>query len=138
MLSPDPDHPILIVPTRRRVRALHANHLIADSDEALVVREAGQPAWHYFPVDDVEMAFLGRTGHLAQCPYKGDAETYTLTMEGEILEDVARVFVDPTPMAESLRGRVGFDPRRVEVYEIDEADIAQADAEHPPTRLTAI
>ena len=138
MLTPGPDHPISITPTRRRVRARYANHVIADTDEALVLNEADFPAWHYFPVEDVEMAFLGRTGHVAHCPYKGDAATYTLTMEGDVLEDVAKIYEEPLPAAEALRGRIAFDPRRIEVYEIDEADIAKADATHPPTRLSAV
>lgn len=138
MLTPGPEHSLSITPTRRRVRARYANHIIADSEEALALREDGAPVWHYFPVEDVDMAYLGRTGHVAHCPYKGDATTYTLTMEGDILEDVAKVYEDPYPAAESLRGRVAFDPRRVEVYEIEEAEIERADSEHPPTRLTAI
>lgn len=138
MLTPGPDHSISITPTRRRVRARYANHVIADTDEALVLNEADFPTWHYFPVEDVEMAFLGRTGHVAHCPYKGDAATYTLTMEGDVLEDVAKIYEEPLPAAEALRGRIAFDPRRIEVYEIDEADIAKADATHPPTRLSAV
>jgi len=138
MLTSGPEHSLSITPTRRRVRVRYANHIIADSEEALVLREEGLPVWHYFPVEDVDMAYLGRTGHIAHCASKGDAETYTLTMEGDILEDVAKIYADPLPAAESLRGRVAFDPRRVEVYEIEEADIEQADSEHPPTRLTAI
>ena len=138
MLTPGPDHPFSITPTHRRVRARYANHIIADSEEALVLREEGQPAWHFFPVDEVEMGYLGRTGHLVDGPGKGAAATYTLTMEGDILEDVALAYDDPSPAAESLRGRVGFDPRRVEVYEIEEADLEAADSEHPPSRLTAI
>jgi uncharacterized protein (DUF427 family) len=138
MLTPGPEHEITITPTRRRVRARFAGHIIADSDEALVLHETGLPVWHYFPVDDVEMAYLGRTGHIAHCPIKGDAATYTLTMEGDILEDVAKVYEDPQPIAEALRGRIAFDPRRIEVYEIDEDELARSDATHPPTRLTAI
>lgn len=138
MLSPGSDHPLSITPTRRRVRARFAGHIIADSPEALVLREAGFPVWHYFPVDDVEMAYLGRTGRISPCADKGDAETYTLTMEGDILEHVAKIYPDPKPIIEALRGRVAFDPRRIEVYEIEEADLERADSEHPPARLTAI
>jgi uncharacterized protein (DUF427 family) len=138
MFTSDASPTISITPTSRRVRAQHAGHIIADSDDALVVREEGQPAWHFFPIDDVEMGYLGRTGQVVHCASRGDAETYTLTHEGEILEDVAKVYVDPTPLAEALRDRVGFDPRRIEIYEIDEADLANADLEHPPTRQTAI
>lgn len=138
MLTPEPTPTLSITPTRRRVRARYAGHIIADSDEALALRQDGEPVWHFFPVEDVEMAYLGRTGHIARCAYKGDAATYTLTMEGDILEDVAKVIEDPLPAAESLRGRVAFDPRRVEVYEIEEADLERADSEHPPARVTAI
>lgn len=138
MLTPDAEHPLSIAPTRRRVRARFSGHIIADSEEALVVRQDGEPAWHFFPADDVETAYLGRTGHIVHCATRGDAETYTLTMEGEILEDVAKIYEDPNPVAESLRGRIGFDPRRVEVYEIEEADLERADSEHPPGRMTAI
>lgn len=138
MLTAGPDHEITITPTRRRVRARFAGHVIADSDEALVLHETGLPVWHFFPIEDVEMGYLGRTGHVAHCASKGDAATWTLTMEGEILEDVAKVYEDPQAIAEALRGRIAFDPRRIEVYEIDEDELARSDAEHPPTRLTAI
>ncbi len=54
MKTPGPDHPVEIARAPRRMRARFENHVIADSAEALVLREAEAPPVVYFPRDDVE------------------------------------------------------------------------------------
>ena len=67
------DRKLTFEPCRRRVRARFGNHIIADTEDALILREGDYAPVYYFPVDDVEMGYLGRTERHTRCPYKGEA-----------------------------------------------------------------
>ena len=122
-MTPASDRSLIVEPCRRRVRAMFAKHIIADTEDALVLREGDLPPVYYFPVDDVEMGYLGRTERSTHCPLKGDAAYYSLLIDGELAENGVWTYEDPKPAAEVLRGRLAFDSDRIEVYEIDDAAI---------------
>jgi uncharacterized protein (DUF427 family) len=120
MKAPGPDHPITLEPSRRRVRAAFERHVIADTDDVLILREADLAPVYYFPVDDVEMSLLARTDRTAACPYKGQAGYWSIYMDGRLAETAAWTFDDPHSAFAALCGRIAFDQKAVEVYEIDE------------------
>jgi uncharacterized protein (DUF427 family) len=120
MKLPGPDHPIALEPSRRRVQATFDNHVIADTDDALIVREADYPPVVYFPIDDVEMSFLAKTDRATTCPYKGQASYWSIYMDGRLAENSVWAYEDPYPAMAALRGRMAFYPNVVEVYEVDE------------------
>ena len=128
MLTPGPDHPITLDPCRSRVRASFGHHVIADTDDALILREASYPPVYYFPKDHIEMGFFGRTDHSTQCPYKGDATYWTLTMDGDVAENAAWSYEDPFPAVAPIKGRLAFYPTKVEIYEPDDAGLDDPDA----------
>ena len=68
---PGPDHPITITPTKGRVTASVNGKRIADTREALTLKEAAYPPVQYIPRKDVDMTQLQRTAHQTYCPYKG-------------------------------------------------------------------
>jgi uncharacterized protein (DUF427 family) len=117
MLTPGPDHPIELEPAARRCRARFNGHVFADTDDALVLREARLPPVIYFPRRDVAMEYTGRTDRRTQCPYKGEASYYTLTMDGDVCENVAWSYEDPYEAMSAIAGMIAFDGR-VEVYEV--------------------
>ena len=119
MKLPGPDHPISIENNRRRVRVEANGHVIADTLGALTLREASYPGVHYIPRADIEMGFFGKTRHHSHCPYKGEASYFTVTIEGEVLENVAWSYETPNPTVESIREMLAFYPDRVRVYEVD-------------------
>src|SRR5881628_2016848 len=114
MLEPGPDHPIIVEPARQRWRAAFERHVIADTDDAIVVREADYPPVVYFPIEDVDMAFLSKTEHATSCPYKGQASYWSIYMDGVIAENAAWAYEDPYPAMDSLRGRIAFYPNKVD------------------------
>ena len=123
MQTPGPDHPITLEPARRRWRALYNGHVIADSDDAIIVREADLAPVVYFPRESVGMEYMGRTERSTHCPYKGDAAYYTLRMDSGVLENVAWSYEDPFPAMGELRNRIAFYPGEVEVYELEDSPI---------------
>ena len=128
MLKPGPDHPIDIVPSRQRMRAAYNGHVIADTDDALIVREANYPPVIYFPRADVEMSFMGRTEHHTHCPYKGEASYYSILMDGDLSENAVWTYEEPFEGMSSLAGRLAFYPNKVEVYAVDDNDLKRAPA----------
>jgi uncharacterized protein (DUF427 family) len=122
MTDPTQTH-MTVEPFRGRVRARYADHIIADTDDALVLREGDRPAVYYFPVGDVEMGYFGVSDRTTHCPLKGDASYYSVRIDGNWAEDVAWTYREPKAEAGVISGRVAFDTARVEVYEIDDAAI---------------
>jgi uncharacterized protein (DUF427 family) len=123
MLTPGPDHPITLQAAKQRWRAYFNHHVIADTDDALILDEAGLPPVVYFPRQDVGMEYMGRTERHTHCPYKGDASYYTLTMGGQIAENVAWSYEDPFEAVSPIADRIAFYTDRVEVYPVDDAAV---------------
>jgi uncharacterized protein (DUF427 family) len=121
MKTPGPDHPITIEPAARRWRAKFAGRVIADSAEALILRETNYPPRVYFPRADVSMEALSRTDAKTHCPYKGDAAYYTVRNDGQFAESAVWTYEQPYPAMAEIAGRLAFYPDRVEVYEVEVA-----------------
>jgi uncharacterized protein (DUF427 family) len=60
---PGPDHPITIEPNPARIIVSIGGRIVADTREALTLREAAYPAVQYIPRKDADMALLDRTDH---------------------------------------------------------------------------
>lgn len=65
---PGPDHPIAITPTRGRVTVVVNGKRVADTREALTLKEAAYPGVQYIPRKDVDRTQLQRTSHQTYCP----------------------------------------------------------------------
>jgi uncharacterized protein (DUF427 family) len=109
------DHPITIAPITERVRVVWRGRTIADSTGALDLAEAGYKAVAYIPREDVDMSLLARTERVTTCPYKGEANYYSIT-DGEYSDDNA-VWTYERPKAEvgEIAERLVFYPNRVEI-----------------------
>ena len=120
MKTPGPDHPITVEPAKNRWRARFAGHVIADSNDALILKEAGYKPAVYFPRADVAMEYMSRTDRSTHCPYKGDAAYYTLLMDGKFAENAVWTYEQPYPAMEAISGYLAFYPDKVELYEVDD------------------
>lgn len=129
MKIPGPDHPIHIRPATRRWRARYGDHVIADSADALVLKESTYPEVIYFPREDVSMAFLARTTHETMCPYKGYAAYYSIEMDGRLAENAVWTYEQPYDAVASIAGRLAFYTNKVEIYAVDDAAVNPHHAE---------
>src|SRR2546425_13312364 len=80
---PGPDHPITITPTKGRITVTVNGKRVADTHEALTLKEAAYPAVQYIPRKDVDMMQLQRSSHQTYCPYKGECVYYSIPAGGE-------------------------------------------------------
>ena len=110
----------------KRVRAMFAGHVIADTIEALTVHERGKNPVQYVPRQDVETGYLGKTDQVTYSADIGEACYFTIVMEGEIIEKAIWSYEQPVDEAAALKGYMAFSPRWFEVYELSERDMLMA------------
>lgn len=111
---PGPDHPITVAPTREHITVTAAGKKIADTRDALVLKEASYPAVYYIPRKDVDMALLQRTTHQTYCPYKGDASYYSIPAGGERSVNAVWSYEVPYDAVSVIKDHVAFYPDRID------------------------
>jgi uncharacterized protein (DUF427 family) len=114
MKTPGPDHPITIERNRSRVVVTLAGKVIADTLDALTLREAHYPPVHYIPRSDVDLAALERTPHSTYCPYKGSASYYSISAGGERSVNAIWTYEEPYEAMAAIRDHVAFYTDRVD------------------------
>jgi uncharacterized protein (DUF427 family) len=114
---PGPDHPITVKPNPGRIIVTLNGQTIADSRNALTLREASYPAVHYIPRADVDMALLGRTDHASYCPYKGDASYFSMPSGGERLINAVWSYETPYDAVDGIKDHLAFYADRFEITE---------------------
>ncbi len=73
-----PRNHIVTKPAGVRVRVTFRGEQIADTRDALEMKEGAYAAVYYIPRRDVRMERLERTAHTTHCPYKGHASYFSL------------------------------------------------------------
>jgi uncharacterized protein (DUF427 family) len=106
-----------------RVRAMFAGHVIADSDEVLVLRQVGRRPLHFFPWEDVEVSYLGETRDVIDDLQLGPGRCFTWSMEGEIIERAVCIFGETPPGAEAVAGMLCMSEDVFEIYELTPRDL---------------
>jgi uncharacterized protein (DUF427 family) len=115
---PGPDHPITIEPNPSHVVVTLGGKVIADTRNALTLREAAYPAVQYIPRKDVDMTLLERTNHATYCPYKGDSGYFSIPLGGERSVNAVWTYENPYPAVAEIKDHVAFYPDRVDSIEI--------------------
>jgi len=114
---PSPEHPITIEPSRARVVVRAGGKVIADSREALRLREATYPPVLYLPRKDADLSQLARSDHATYCPYKGDCAYYSITAAGPRGTNAVWTYEAPYDAVKEIAGHLAFYPDRVDGIE---------------------
>jgi uncharacterized protein (DUF427 family) len=112
---PRPDHPIAIGPNRNHVVVSVAGRIIADTRDALTLRESNYGLVLYFPRKDVDLALLERTDHATYCPCKGEAAYYAIPLGGERSINAVWTYEAPYAWVAEIKDYVAFCLDRVDV-----------------------
>ncbi len=111
---PGPDHPISIQRNPARVVVSVAGRVIAETLDALTLRESDYSPVQYIPREDVDLSQLKRTDHATYCPYKGECSYYSVPAGGEKSVNAVWTYEDPYPAVAQIKGRVAFYPDQVD------------------------
>ena len=103
-----------IKPEPKRVRVTFRGEAIADTADALALKEGSYPVVYYIPRKDVKMDRLERTAHSTHCPHKGDASYYSIRGGPE---NAVWSYEQPIDAVAAIKGHVAFYPSKVDAIE---------------------
>ncbi len=121
---PGPDHPINITRTNGRVTVSVNGERVADTREALTLKEAAYPTVQYIPRKDVDMTRLQRTSHQTYCPYKGECAYFSIPAGGDRSVNAVWTYEAPYAAVSEIREYLAFYPDRVDAIEVGGEDRA--------------
>src|ERR1700676_3783841 len=110
--------PIPISANPKRVRVSADGVVIAETTRALTLKEAGYPAVHYVPRADAKLELLSRTARVTHCPYKGDANYFSVNAGGKTLENSVWTYEKPFPAMAEISDYLAFYPDKVKIEEL--------------------
>jgi uncharacterized protein (DUF427 family) len=116
-----PDHPISIENNPSRVVVTLGGNVIADTCNALTLREASYPDVQYVPRQDVNIAALTRSQHTTFCPYKGEAAYFSIPAGGDRSVNAVWTYETPFAAMAQIKEYVAFYPDRVDEIKVIEA-----------------
>ncbi len=117
MLVPGVEHPITLERNPRRVVVSADDVVIADTRNAIVLKEANYPPVQYIPRADANMHLLQRSAHTTYCPYKGDASYFHLSTPDGNSENAVWTYEVPYDAVSAIKDCLAFYPDRVKISE---------------------
>jgi|SRR5271165_22879 len=110
-----PGYRIDLVLCRGTARAWHGDLLLAESTGALRVIETDHVERLYFPEDDVRHELLTTNDHHTICPFKGQADYWSLTAGGAPVHNVFWTYRETFDEVAGLKGYLGVYHEKVRV-----------------------
>jgi uncharacterized protein (DUF427 family) len=92
--------------------------VIAESPNALILREGDYPPVYYLPRDEVGMEFLERSDKMTHCPHKGDATHFHVIRKSTPIENGAWSYETPFSGAAAIKDHIAFYPNEIAVEEL--------------------
>jgi len=103
-----PDYRVDFEPTPRRLRVEFGGEMLADTLQGRVLRESMHVPVYYFPQRDVRMDLLASTELTTYCPFKGEANYWTLNAGGKSAENAVWSYTDPYAETRAIKDYLGF------------------------------
>jgi uncharacterized protein (DUF427 family) len=126
----DPYTRVDILPSSRRVRVAVADVTVADSTGPRILLETGLPARYYLPKTHVRMDLLALTETVTHCPYKGQAQSWSVRIGDTVHADLAWSYPTPLPEGERVAGLICFYNEKVDIF------VDGAKQERPSTKFS--
>ena len=85
------------------MKAIWNNKVIAESQATIVIEGN-----HYFPPEDVHMEYFQPSDTHTTCPWKGVASYYDVVVDGQVNNDAAWYYAQPSELAKGIKGYIAF------------------------------
>jgi uncharacterized protein (DUF427 family) len=103
-------------PCLRRLRVLFENQVVADSSRAIYLFETKHLPVYYFPLEDVRFDLLQPTEHRTRCPFKGEANYWTISVGERTADNAVWGYRQPIESCPDISGYVAFYWDRVDAW----------------------
>ena len=107
-----------IEPAKGNVVVRAGGAVIAESTNALILREGSYDPVYYLPREDVGMEFLDPSDKVTHCPHKGDAAHFHVVRKSTPIENGAWSYETPLSGAEAIKNHIAFYPNETAVEEL--------------------
>jgi len=111
----DPYTRIDILPSSRHVRVQVAGATIAESTSPRLLFETGLPVRYYLPRTHARLDLLIPTETVTHCPYKGQAEYWSVQTPDGVHDDLAWSYRTPLPESQKIAGLIAFYNEKVDI-----------------------
>jgi uncharacterized protein (DUF427 family) len=112
----DPYTRVDVLPSSRHVRIEVDGVTVAESAKPTLLFETGLPTRYYVPKTHVRIDLLTPTDTITHCPYKGDAEYWSVRAGDAVYEDLAWSYPTPLPESQRVAGLISFYNEKVDMY----------------------
>lgn len=111
----DPFKRIEILASTRPVKVEIDGKKVAETSTSMHLYETSLPVRYYLPLTSVDPTVLQPSNTRTQCPYKGDAEYYSVVIDGNEHKDVVWYYNRPTAESAPVTGLVCFYNEKVDI-----------------------
>lgn len=105
---------ITIEPAAGTIVARAGGAVIAESTQALILRESGYDPVFYFPRSDA-IAFCDPSQTRTHCPHKGEASYFHVATKSGPIQDAAWSYETPLDGVSKIAGHIAFGHEKVAV-----------------------
>jgi uncharacterized protein (DUF427 family) len=112
----DPYTRIDVLHSSRHVRVEVGGVTVAESTSPRLLFESGLPVRYYLPKPHVRMELLEPTATVSHCPYKGQAEWWSVRTPDGLHDDLAWSYPAPLPESQKIAGLIGFYNEKTDIY----------------------
>ena len=85
------------------MKAIWQGKTLAESDETIIIEGN-----HYFPPESINKMYFKESDYQSRCPWKGLASYYSLEVEGQLNENAAWYYPEPSDKAKEIKNYVAF------------------------------
>jgi uncharacterized protein (DUF427 family) len=136
-VDPGTPHTVRVEPLPRRLRAVFAGTVVADTTRGLYLFETGHLPVYYLPRSDVRFDLLEPSDRTTHCPYKGDASYWSLVVGDRRSDDAVWGYPSPVEGAPDIADHVAFYWNKVDAW-FEEEDEVYVHARDPYKRVDVL
>ena len=85
------------------MKAVWNGAILAQSENTVVIEGN-----HYFPPESINKDYLKQSDTRTTCPWKGQASYYDIQVDGELNQDAAWYYPQPSELAKGIKDHVAF------------------------------
>ena len=115
----DPRVRIDVLHSNRHIKVIIEGETVAESRNPILLFETGLPVRYYLPKTDVRQDLLIPSDLTTRCPYKGEANYFSVKVGGRVIEDVVWYYRYPTMEVAKIASYLAFYEEKIEAIEVD-------------------
>ncbi|MGF3056560.1 DUF427 domain-containing protein [Microbacterium sp. YY-01] len=115
----DPYHRVDVLNSSRHVEVQVLGEVVAESMRPRLLFETSLPTRYYIPWADVRQELFVPSSTRSICPYKGEAEYYSIQIGDQLVKDIAWVYRRPVPECPKIENLVCFYDEQVDAIIVD-------------------